>query len=199
MDTVGHMGPPIATTQFQSAALEPAPVPHAATAAVGPARPGDSTRTHSVRVTEPLDYATGAAGPSHQLPMAGSPQPRQSCETCCTCGQAGQNRDDAAAECRTCGHVICTNWCILWQDRWGVLCRCCLGDDERAALTHDARTSRGRGRSAASASHQPMEQTHHRTTSSRFTRPRGCVRSTGPGCRQGARQEENSGGSDAHL
>ncbi len=48
-------------------------------------------------------------------------------ETCCTCGQEGLRREDAAAECRICGHLACTNWCILWRDRLGVLCRCCLG------------------------------------------------------------------------
>ena len=47
-------------------------------------------------------------------------------ETCCTCGQEGLRREDAAAECRICGHLACTNWCILWRDRLGVLCRCCL-------------------------------------------------------------------------
>ena len=40
-------GPSIETAQFQSAALEPAPVPHAGAEAVGSVRPGDNTSTHN--------------------------------------------------------------------------------------------------------------------------------------------------------
>ena len=51
----------------------------------------------------------------------------RSLEVCCTCGQEGQRSEEAAAVCRLCGHTARSNWCILWRDRWGVLCRCCLG------------------------------------------------------------------------
>ncbi len=82
-----------------------------------------SDNPHLPRPEDPLPVGAPQAPPpraaarSRLLPLLGR-QPeslRRSLEVCCTCGQEGQRREEAAAECRLCGHIACTNWCILRQ------------------------------------------------------------------------------------
>ena len=86
------------------------------------------SQTEAINHVEPEEIRAWPASENARDVILG-PQEALYCsnEACCTCGQDGLRREDAAAECRRCGHLVCTNWCIIWQDQLGVLCRCCLG------------------------------------------------------------------------
>ncbi len=46
-------------------------------------------------------------------------------EICCTCGR-DPFPEDAEAQCRRCGHLMCSEGCVVWRHGRRTLCRCCV-------------------------------------------------------------------------